>query len=330
MQVLARVFLAFLIAAAPVAEAAAQLPLILPIPGKKARPQQIGPPEGTPPWEAQVWPFPPPDPKSWWEDKRPKVEEAADPLGGRRVRRGERLPQPDNGVDPSTYRLWGLMPLQWQVMRGDDTILEVWTRPSNSVRQTVTRIVVREDGEAFVQARAGFACCEAGISRRLGFDEKLPAGSAQKLLALRQHPLWRAPREVTAAETGSTEAICVEGTSYDLTLLTRGQSKTVRRACDAAEIGEAADVLEAVIGAALGHDPRFDVVFRGSASYASARGAYQDLIDGGGRLKPDRVRAPPPGSEPAPLAEAESATESAAPAAAEPLRPAAPAPASPR
>jgi hypothetical protein len=201
------------------------------------------------------------------------------------------------------------------VMRGDDTIFEVWTRPSNSVRQTVTRIVVRDDGDAFVQARAGFACCEAGISRRLGFEVKLPAGSAQTFAALRQHPIWRAPREVTAAESGSTEAICVEGTSYDITLVTRTGSRTVRRACDAAEIGEAADVLEAVIGAAMGHDPRFDVVFRGSASYASARGAYQDLLESGGRLKPDRARTPPPGSEPAPVAEAESATESASPAA---------------
>jgi hypothetical protein len=238
-----------------------------------------------------------------------------------------------SGVDPSTYRLWGLMPLQWQVLRGDETILEVWTRPSNSVRQTVTRIVVRGDGEAFVQARAGFACCEAGISRRLGFDERLPPGSAQKFLGLRQHPIWRSPREVTAAESGSTEAICVEGTSYDVTLLTRGQSRTVRRACDSAEIGEAADVLEAVLGAAMGHDPRFDVVFRGSASYASARDAYQDLIASGGRLKPDRARTPPPGSEPAPVAETElppDAEGASAPAAtAAPTRPA-PAPASRR
>ena len=328
---LARVVLALAIAAAPVAEAAAQLPLIIPLPGKKAKPQQIGPPEGTPPYEAEIWPFPPPDPKMWWDDKRPKVDEAADPLGGRRVRRGEQLPAPDNGVDPSTYRLWGLMPLQWQVLRGEETILEVWTRPTNSVRQTVTRIVVRGDGEAFVQARAGLACCEAGSGRRLGFDHQLPAGAAQRFLGLRQHAVWRAPREVTAAESGSVEAVCVEGTSYDITLLTRGQSRTVRRACDIAEIGEAADVLEAVIGAAMGHDPRFDVVFRGSASYASARGAYQDLIESGGRLKPDRARTPPPGSEPAPVAEGEppDALGAAAPAAAA-AAPTPPAPASPR
>ena len=327
---LVRVALALTIATASFTEASAQFPLILPIPGKKAKPQQIGPPEGTPAWEAQTWPYPPPDPKAWWEEKRPKVEEAADPLGGRRVRRGERLPALDNGIDPSTYRLWGLMPLQWQVLRGDETVLEVWSRPSNSVRQSVTRIVVRGDGDAFVQGRAGFACCEAGISRRLGFDAKLPAGSAQTFLALRQHPIWRAPREVTAAESGSTESICVEGTSYDLTLVTRGQSKTVRRACDAAEIGEAADVLEAVIGAALGHDPRFDIVFRGSASYASARGAYEDLLAGGGRLKPDRARTPPPGSEPAPLAEADSAADAGAPTAAAPRPPPSPPTAAPR
>src|SRR5262249_14738385 len=136
-----------------------------------------GPPKDASPLAQEIWPFPEPDPQSWWDDKRPKASEAADPLGGRRLRKGEALPKPDNGVDPSTYRLWGLMPLQWQPLRGEEMILEVWTRPSNTVRQTVTRVTVRGDGKAFVQSRAGLACCEADVGRRVGFDAELPAGS---------------------------------------------------------------------------------------------------------------------------------------------------------
>src|SRR5207249_2695826 len=103
-----------------------------------ARPRApAGPPPGTPPSEAEIWPFPPPDPQSWWDDKRPKAPEAADPLGGRRVPRGRRLPAIDNGVDAATYRLWGLMPLQWQVLREGEMILEVWVRPSRNVRQSI-------------------------------------------------------------------------------------------------------------------------------------------------------------------------------------------------
>lgn len=272
----------------------------------RKRQAQIGPPPGTPPAEAEVWPFPPPDPQTWWDDKRPKVEEAADPLGGRRVRRGERLPAPDNGIDASTYRLWGLMPLQWQVIRGDEMILEVWTRPADSVRQTVARVIVRSDDKAFVQARAGLACCEALIGRRVGFDKELPAGSAQRFRALRDLPLWRSPRDVRVVEPGAAEAVCLEGVSYDVTLLVPGRARTVRRACDPAEIGEGADVLEAVLGAALGHEPRFDVLFRRGADFTSPRNSYRNLIEGGGQLKAATARRPPPGSEPAPPPEDES------------------------
>ncbi len=290
--------LALTLAAALAAPAHAQL--------IRLGPRQAGPPKGTPPAEAEIWPFPPPDPTSWWDDKRPKPDEAADPLGGRRVRRGERLPEPDNGVDASTYRLWGLMPLQWQVLRGDEMILEVWTRPSNSVRQTVTRIVVRDDGAAFVEGRAGLACCEAGIGRRMGFDAELPAGSAQRFRALKALPLWSSPRDVQAEEQGAAGAVCVEGSGYDITLATPGRTVTLHRACDPAEIGEAADVLEAVLGAALGHDARFDVLFRGGASFAGARDAYRELIAGGGRLRPNpEARRPKPGEEPRPAPEPE-------------------------
>ena len=35
------------------------------------------PPKDLSPTEAEVWPFPPPDPRTWWEDKRPVPPEAA-------------------------------------------------------------------------------------------------------------------------------------------------------------------------------------------------------------------------------------------------------------
>lgn len=279
------------------------------IPIGKAKPQVIGPPEGTPPYEAAVWPFPPPDPQSWWDEKWPKAEEAADPFGGRRIRRGERLPTIDNGIDPSAYRLWGLMPMQWQLIRGDEMILEVWTRPTATVRQTVTRVSVRGDGRTFVQGRAGFACCEAGIGRRLGFDRELPAGSGDKFRALREHWVWTSPRDVRVAEAGAAEAVCVEGVAYDLTLLTPAGARTVRRACDLAEVGEGSEVLEAVIGAGLGQDPRYDLIFRNKADFGAARTAYRQLIESGGRLRPDnQSRFRPPGAEPQPGPEPEPAT----------------------
>ncbi len=262
-------------------------------------------PAGTPPAEAAIWPYPAPDPKSWWDDDWPKPPEAADPLGGRRMGRGERPIPIDNGVDEPTYRLWGLMPLQWQILRGEEMVLEVWVRPARSVRQSIMRVTVRRDGRAFVQARAGYACCEAGIGRRMGFDAELPAGSAAAFLALRGHSLWDAPRDVRVDYGGgAAEAVCVDGASYDLTLVTPGRARALRRACDTASVGQAADVLEPVLRAALGREPRLDVLYPGGADFASARAAYDELISGGGALKPDRgVRRQPAGFEPAPLAE---------------------------
>jgi len=60
---------------------------------------------------------------------------------------------------------------------------------------------------------------------------------------------------------------------------------SVRRACDSAEIGQAADVLSAVFAAALGHEPRIDVLFPRGADFSSARHEYETLIAGGGSLK---------------------------------------------
>ena len=255
------------------------------------------PPPGAPPAEAEIWPFPPPDPKTWWDEKRPPVPEAADPLGGRRLVGGARLIPVDSGVDPSTYRLWGLTPLQWQILRGDEMVLEVWVRPSRSVRQSVVRITVRHDGKAFVQARAGLACCEADIARRMGFDAELPPGQAQAFLALRALPLWSAPRDVRVSQGPElADVVCVDGTDYDLTLMIPGRARSLRRSCDDAAIGEAADALEPALRAALGHDGRFDVIFPGGGGFAAARDSYRNLLAQGGSLKPDPHARPQPPS----------------------------------
>jgi hypothetical protein len=252
-----------------------------------------------------IWPFPPPDAKAWWDEKRPAPPEAADPLGGRRLPRGRRLPPIDNGVDAATYRLWGLMPLQWQVLRNDEMILEVWARPARNVRQSIVRITVREDGRAFVQGRAGYACCDAGIGRRIGFDAELPPGAAQSFLALREHPMWRTPRDVQTARTRTTaEAVCVQGVGYDVTLLTAAGARSLHRACDDVAVGQAADALEPALRAALGHDRRFDVLWQGGVDFSAERQAYQEFAAGGGVLKADPLaRHQPPGAEPAPRPE---------------------------
>jgi hypothetical protein len=269
----------------------------------QAAPRRTAPP-GAPadltPAEAAVWPYPAPDPKSWWDDERPKPPEAADPLGGRRLSSRDRLTPVAGAAEPTVYRLWGLQPLQTQPLTEGEMILEVWTRPARSVRQAVIRVTVRRDDRAFVQARAGYACCEPGIARRVGFDAELPAGAAAAFLALRTASLWDAPRDVRVFDPSvSTEAICVDGVAYDLTLLVPGRARSLRRACDDAAIGQAGAPLAAAFAAALGHEPRFDVLFPGDASFASARGAYQDLLAGDGALRAaPGVQPQPPGLEP--------------------------------
>jgi len=260
------------------------------------------PPPGTPSAEAEIWPFPPPDPKDWWEEKRPLPSEAADPLGGRRLGYREKLVPLDNGVDPSTYRLWGLMPLQWQLLRGNEMILEAWVRPQASARQSVVRVTVRRDGKAFVQARAGLACCEAEIARRMGFDAELPPGAAAKFLALKASPIWDSPRDVQVRQGANySESVCVSGASFDITLVVPGHSRSLRRACEPEAVGQVADPLELLIQSAIGHDGRFDAIYAGGGSFASERDAYRELIAGGGSLKPAaRSRAQPPGVAPAP------------------------------
>jgi hypothetical protein len=313
-----RLFTIALIAAACAGSSHAQLiRRVLP-----NNPPVATPPANLPPAQAEIWPYPPPDPKSWWNDAWLKTPEAADPLGGRRIPRGRTLAPIDNGVDASTYRLWGLMPLQWEVLYPGEMILEVWVRPTTSVRQSVVRVIVRRDGRAFVQGRAGLACCEAQISRRIGFDAELPPGSAERFLALRNHPMWSSPRMVTVREAGAAEGVCVNGVGYDLTLLVPGRSRSLHRECDDAQIGQVADALEPTLRAALGQDPRFDVLFPGGIGYSLDRHAYQDLLAQGGALRPNpHGRPQPPGSEPAPLPEGAPTRPAPAAAPAPPARP---------
>lgn len=252
--------------------------------------------------EDSAWPWPAPDPRSWWDDKWPKPPEAADPLARRRLSRGDRPIAIDNGYEPLLYRLWGLQPLQNQVLYGGEMILEVAVRPSNSVRQSLIRLTVRRGTDVFVQGRAGLGCCEPEIGRLVRFDVQAPAGSAGRLLALREAPLWNAPRDVRVSEGGgASDTVCVDGTSYELTLVVPGRSRSVRRACDSAEIGQAADALEAAFALALGHEPRFDVLYPTGSDFSGARRAYEGLVAEGGTLRPaPNSRAQPPAFEPPP------------------------------
>jgi hypothetical protein len=152
---------------------------------------------------------------------------------------------------------------------------------------------VRGDGRAFVQGRAGEACCDPGIARRVGFDAELPPDAAARFLALRDHPMWASPRDVRVMDPRvSTDAVCIDGISYDLTLVIPGRTRALRRACDDVEVGQVADALSPAIAAALGHEPRFDVLFRRGADFAAAKAAYADLVQNGGGLRPDPQARP--------------------------------------
>jgi hypothetical protein len=253
------------------------------------------PPPPPPPAEAEPLPPPPPDPKEYWEDTEPKIEERFDPLGDRRASRAEASTPPrpiNNGVDPLLYRLWGLQPLQVQLVRSGEAIIEAWVRPSGSVRQAVIRVTVRRDGRAFVQARAGFGCCRAQILRRVDIDQEMAAGSDDTFLALATHEVWSQPAEVIAMEAGATavEGLCVNGVSYDLTLVTQGTVRHLRRNCDYVEVGSISAALGPVIDAALGREPLFDYLFPNGADFTEQTAQYQSFLASGGKLTP-RARA---------------------------------------
>jgi hypothetical protein len=247
---------------------------------------------------------PAPDPAAWWSAEQIVLETQFDPLGRRRPGRHE-IPVPiDNGIEPSLYRLWGLPPLQNQLVRSGEMILEAWARPSGGVRQTVSRIIVRRDRRVFVQARVGIACCTPEIARRVDIDAELPAAAAAGFLVLRGSPVWNAPRVVTVDE-GGAEAVCVSGVDYDLTLVTPGRARHLHRSCSPEAVGEVADALSAAFSAPLGQDPRYDVLYAAGSAFEAERHAYQRLIASGGRLKAAPAsRAQPPPVPVAPDAEA--------------------------
>lgn len=203
------------------------------------------------------------------------------------------------------YRLWGLQPLQTQMVRSGEAVLEVWARPAQGVRQAVIRITLRRDGKAFVQARAGLGCCEPQIARRIAFDEELEPEREAAVRAVLTDPMWDQPRFVETVDAdGSTMNLCVNGVSWDVTLATPGRSRHLRRLCLEEETGSIAPALQAALGAALGREPRFDAVFPRGGDFSGARKAYQDLIAGGGQLRAapnDRPQAPavtPPPDDP--------------------------------
>lgn len=228
-------------------------------------------------------------PEAWWSLDEPRREARFDPLGGRRLskRDGAARLGFNNGVEPSLYRLWGLQPLQALSVRRSETIFEAWYRPSGSARQAVVRIILRDDGRAFLQGRAGLGCCSPEIARRVDINAELPNDTRQTLLRLRDDPLWLQPRHVVVTEGGEAlSSVCVEGASYDLTLVDDRRAVHLRRACDPVELGSVSPALQAVIGAALGRDRRFDAVFA-SQDFAGSGQAYRESIAAGGGLISD-------------------------------------------
>lgn len=244
-------------------------------------------------------PFPLADPATWWSPEVPRPAAEQEPLYNRRLGKTEQSIPIDNGVEPLLYRLWGLQPLQSQIVRKGELILEVWARPSRGVRQAVVRVTLRRDGRAFVQARAGLGCCTPEIGRRVDIDAELGAPQIAPLKALMTDPAWSQPRSVIVDYGGgAVSALCVDGVSWDVTLLVAGQARHLRRACDDAEIGSIAQVLSTAIGAAVGRDPRFDAVLPRGADFSQQAAAYDALLRSGGRLIPGERNRPQPAAVP--------------------------------
>ncbi len=234
--------------------------------------------------EAYPVPPPPPDPAEWWTEAEP-YEDRLDPLGRRRA--GRNPPVIRAPVDASVYRLWGLMPLQTQIVHGGEAVMEAWVRPVNARRQAVVRVTLRRDGRAFVQARAGQGCCGAGIGRRVDADVELTDAQRAALRAIARDPAWRAPEHVLVQEEGAVSSVCVDGTAYDLGKVEGRRAVHLRRSCDLAEIGSVASLLSGLIEVARGHDARLDVAL-GDSTFALERREYAAFTARGGTLTPVR------------------------------------------
>jgi hypothetical protein len=246
-------------------------------------------------------PAPFPDPAIWWSPEVPRPPSELEPLYNRRLGRDEQPIPIDNGVEPLLYRLWGLPPLQNQVLKRGELILEVWARPARGVRQAVVRVTVRRDGRAFVQARAGLGCCTPEIGRRVDINAELADIQIAPLKLVPADTAWSQPRSVIVDYGGgAVSALCVDGVSWDVTLLVPGQARHLRRACDDAEVGSIARILAAAIGAAAGRDPRFDAVLPRGADFSRQQRAYDDLIASGGVLKTGETNRPQPPAVPLP------------------------------
>jgi hypothetical protein len=257
---------------------------------------------------------PSPDPIAWWAPEIPKPPPEQDPFQGRRLRKGEQLVPIDNGVDPLLYRLWGLHPLQSQLIKPGELVLEVWARPATGVRQAVIRVTVRRDGRAFVQARAGLGCCTPEIGRRVDIDAELATQQVATLKALVGSPIWGQPRSVIVDYGGgAVEPVCLEGVSWDVTLLVPGQARHLRRACDDAEVGSIAPALAAALSAASGRDARFDAMFARGGDFSRQQQAYDSLVASGGRLKAGTGSRPQPPAVPVPVPADEGSPEGAPP-----------------
>ena len=240
------------------------------------------PPPPPPSAEAPV------SPEEWWSDQEAVQEARFDPLANRRWTSNDARVRAkfSNGVDASLYRLWGLQPLQVLSLRRGEAVFETWFRPTNSSRQAVVRVIVRNDGKAFVQARAGRGCCAPDITRRVDINAELTPELRGAFVKLREDPVWNQPRHVVVNEGGgAVEGVCVEGASYDLTLVDDRRAKHLRRSCDPVEIGSVAAAAHRIIGAALGHDPRFDAVFA-RERFDRYQQAHAELLATGGSLVP--------------------------------------------
>jgi hypothetical protein len=241
-----------------------------------------------PPPTVEVAP-PPPTPKEYWESRYPDPTDAQDPLGERRATRQE-LATPrtiDNGVDPLLYRLWGLPPLQSQLVREGDAIIETWVRPSGGVRQAIIRVTVRKDGRAFLQVRAGLACCKPEIIKRIDVDEELPAGSGDAFAQLGRLDLWNQPREIRMRDpdAGVVEGVCVNGVAYDVTLVTAARDFHLRRNCDPVEVGSIAAVVQPMVAVVWGKNAYVDYLFPRGADFSSDLAAYQAFTGRGGKIE---------------------------------------------